>query len=78
MTLNNIGAPLALWEQMINNCKKYKHNDCSTRWYKFNTNNYTIGTLKHIAKEGDVDKYNCFARVSYSLMMYLMMVMTIQ
>ena len=67
MTLKNIGAPLELWEQMSKKSKKYKQNDCSTRWYKFKTNNYTIGTLKHLAKEGDVDKYNSLTRVSHSL-----------
>ncbi|MFM7989614.1 MAG: PriCT-2 domain-containing protein, partial [Candidatus Fonsibacter sp.] len=50
MTLNNIGAPLELWEQMSKKSNKYKQNDCPTRSYKFKTNNYTIGTLKHIAK----------------------------
>ena len=67
MKLNNIGAPLELWEQKTKQSNKYKQNDCSTRWYKFKTNNYTIGTLKHLAKDGDVDKYNSLTRVSHSL-----------
>ncbi|MFM7980471.1 MAG: PriCT-2 domain-containing protein, partial [Candidatus Fonsibacter sp.] len=48
---------------MSKKSKNYKKNDCSTRWYKFKPNNYTIGTLKHLAK----DKCNNFTRVSYSL-----------
>ena len=67
MVLKNIGAPLDLWEQLIKKRKKYKRDDCSTQWHKCNANNYTIGTLKHLAKKGAAEKYNNFKRVAHSL-----------
>ena len=47
--------------------KKYKPNDCSTRWHQCEANNYTFATLRYLANEGDVEKYSTFGRVPHSL-----------
>ena len=38
--------------------KKYKNNDCKNRWFKFKENKYTVGALRYLAKEGNLDMYN--------------------
>ena len=67
MVLKNFGAPFEQWEELSKTVKKYKQYRCFTRWHKLNANNYTIGTLKHLAKKGAAEKYNNFKRVAHSL-----------
>ncbi|MFM7988865.1 MAG: PriCT-2 domain-containing protein, partial [Candidatus Fonsibacter sp.] len=55
MTLNKLGAPLSLWEEVSKRGKKYKYGDCSRRWHTFHTQYFSIGSLFIMAKEGNAD-----------------------
>ena len=61
--LNNLGAPLELWETLSNKSKRHKNNACSSRWFKFKQKKYSMGSLVYLAKEGDIDKYNSVRHV---------------
>jgi hypothetical protein len=58
MILKQLGAPLALWEEVSRRGKKYKNNDCSSRWEKFNPKFFTIGSLIVLAKAGNLELYD--------------------
>ena len=51
MELKNIGAALELWEELSKTSKMYKRNACSTIWNECKANNYTIATLKYLARK---------------------------
>ena len=47
--------------------KTYKNNDCKNRCFKFKENKYTVGTLRYLAKEGNLDMYNKTKREQHAL-----------
>jgi hypothetical protein len=55
MILKKLGAPLSLWEEVSKRSRKYKHGDCGSRWGRFNTQFFSIGSLFFLAKEGNPD-----------------------
>ena len=58
MILKKLGAPLSLWDELSKTSKKYKRNDCSSRWPLLKPRNFTIGSLIVLAKAGNLEKYN--------------------
>jgi hypothetical protein len=50
MVLKKLGAPLSFWEEVSQKSKKYKNNDCSSKWCGFNPEHLTIGSLFVLAK----------------------------
>ena len=57
MVLKSLGAPMILWEVMSKRSKKYRLNDCSSRWASLPTYNFTMVSLLALAKEGNLDMY---------------------
>ena len=58
MILKKLGAPLSIWEVLSKRSKKFKLNDCSSRWAALAIYNFSIISLLALAKQGDIEKYN--------------------
>ena len=67
MVLKSLGAPLSIWQSISMKSNKFKINDNSSRWDKFNVINYSIGSLIVLAKQGDVDKLNLIKPMLYNI-----------
>ena len=55
--LKGLGAPMILWEVMSKRSKKFKTNDCSSRWFSLPSDRFSIVTLLGMAKEGNMDMF---------------------
>ena len=47
--------------------QEIQNNDCKHRWFKFKENQYTVGTLRYLAKEGNLEMYNKTKREQHTL-----------
>ena len=55
--LKRLGPPMIIWEVVSKRSKKFKPNDCSSRWAGLPTEFGSMGTLLAIAKEGNLDVF---------------------
>ena len=67
MTLKNIAALLELWEELNMKSKRFTNNDCKNRWFKFQVNKYMVGTLRYLAKEGNLEMCSKTKRQQHAL-----------
>ena len=55
MILQQLGAPISLWEDVSKRSKKYKLGDCTESWPSFHTQFFSIGSLFAQSKEGNLE-----------------------
>ena len=55
--IENIRAPLEVWEELKMKSKKFKNSDCKKGWFNFKESKYMVGTLRYLTKESNPDMY---------------------
>jgi hypothetical protein len=58
LCLKRIGCPVSIWEQVSKRSRKYRANDCSSRWHQMNPMSLGIGSLHHWAKQENPEEYD--------------------
>jgi hypothetical protein len=57
LILKKLGAPYSLWQTMSARSKKFDGQQCEDWWKKAKIHNYTMNSLRTLAKEGNTDEY---------------------
>ena len=57
LILKKLGAPYSLWQTMSARSKEFDNQQCEDWWKKAKIHNYTINSLRTLAKEGNIDEY---------------------